>query len=151
MTSTKNWHYILSQKNPADEVSRGISAKILVKSGKWLTGPDFLYKAQDQWPTEEKTIVTNAAVSDKQVLSFVDKLINRYSSWHRLKVATAWLLRHGKYLKLKVAKTPMGEIKKEIATYLTKSELETVKNQLIKYEQRARLPWLFLALKEKRI
>ena len=52
--------------NPADEVSRGISAKRLVKSGKWLTGPDFLYKAQDQWPTEEKTTLTVAAVTDKK-------------------------------------------------------------------------------------
>ena len=150
LTSTENWHYIPSQINPADEVSRGISAKRLVKSGKWLTGPDFLYKSQDQWPTEEKTTLTVAAVTDKQVLSSVDKLIKRYSSWHRLKVATAWLLRYGKYLKLKVAKNPMGEIQKEIATYLTKSELETAENQLIKYEQRARLPRLFLALKEEK-
>ena len=37
--STENWHYIPSQMNPADEVSRGISAKRLVKIGKWLTGP----------------------------------------------------------------------------------------------------------------
>ena len=34
LTSTKNWHYIPSQMNPADKVSRGISAKRLVKSGK---------------------------------------------------------------------------------------------------------------------
>ena len=44
----------------------------------------------------------------------------------------------------------MGEIQKEIATYLTKSELETAENQLIKYEQRVRLPRLFLALKKKK-
>ena len=80
LTSTENWHYIPSQMNPADEVSRGIRAKRLVKSGKWLTGPDFLYKSQDQWPTEEKSTLTVAAVTNKQVLSSVDKLINRYSS-----------------------------------------------------------------------
>ena len=150
LSLAKSWHYVPSQLNPADEVSRGMSAKRLVEKGKWLTGPEFLCKEQDKWPTEEVAVALPATLLKEPNSSPIDKLINRHSSLHRLKVATSWILRFIKFLKLKADKVSVDEIKQQFDTYVTKDELDVAEKQLIKFEQRTCLPQLFRALKDNK-
>ena len=36
--------------NPAQDASRGITAKELVESSRWIIGPEFLWMPEDRWP-----------------------------------------------------------------------------------------------------
>ena len=40
ISSPSQWRYVDSAHNPADDASRGLSAEALVKSQRWLTGPE---------------------------------------------------------------------------------------------------------------
>ena len=42
---TRSWYYVESHSNPADEVSRGLTAKQLLEGSRWLSGPEFLWKS----------------------------------------------------------------------------------------------------------
>nr|XP_054755511.1 uncharacterized protein LOC129261477 [Lytechinus pictus] len=43
-TNPKMWFYVNTEDNPADEASRGMTAKELVESSRWLVGPKFLHE-----------------------------------------------------------------------------------------------------------
>ena len=42
-TQPRQWHYIDSRSNPADDASRGLSADAFLRSERWLQGPEFLW------------------------------------------------------------------------------------------------------------
>ncbi len=49
-TSPEQWRFVNTQDNVADEISRGLSAAQLLKDKRYIYGPDFLYKAESDWP-----------------------------------------------------------------------------------------------------
>ena len=49
-TSPSQWRHVDTKCNPADDASRGITAKELVESSRWISGPEFLWMPEDQWP-----------------------------------------------------------------------------------------------------
>ena len=49
-SSVKQWRYVDTKSNPADDASRGLRPRELSKS-KWITGPDFLWQPEDEWET----------------------------------------------------------------------------------------------------
>ena len=48
------WKYVPTKNNPADHVSRGLSATELVTKTEWLNGPDFLSQSEEAWPDSLK-------------------------------------------------------------------------------------------------
>ena len=46
-TSTKQWKYIETKLNPANEASRGMKAQELLDS-RWITGPAFMCEKDNQ-------------------------------------------------------------------------------------------------------
>ena len=46
-----NWGYVSSKANPADKITRGLTAKVLVRDELWFNGPPFLQVPPNQWPT----------------------------------------------------------------------------------------------------
>ena len=48
-TSPKQWHYIETKNNPADDASRGLSARSLVEKKRWINGPAFLWENSQSW------------------------------------------------------------------------------------------------------
>ncbi|KAL7872550.1 hypothetical protein SRHO_G00075330 [Serrasalmus rhombeus] len=48
----QQWRYVASNENPADHASRGLTLRELLAST-WLTGPEFLWKAEFQLPADE--------------------------------------------------------------------------------------------------
>ena len=48
-TSTKQWHFIESSNNPADDASRGLDSKMKNQIKRWFNGPSFLWDKKQCW------------------------------------------------------------------------------------------------------
>ncbi|KAK3719743.1 hypothetical protein QZH41_001947 [Actinostola sp. cb2023] len=46
-TSPDQWLYVEGKSNPADDASRGLSARSLIESSRWINGPAFLWQTQE--------------------------------------------------------------------------------------------------------
>ncbi|XP_055714731.1 uncharacterized protein LOC129808848 [Phlebotomus papatasi] len=51
-TRAERWHHVPTTHNPADLISRGVTAEQLDESSLWWKGPDWLSKSIEYWPTE---------------------------------------------------------------------------------------------------
>ena len=52
-TRPEQWRYIPTAQNPADCVTRGMSAANLVNSNTWWRGPEFLRQDEENWPAKK--------------------------------------------------------------------------------------------------
>ncbi|KAI2647761.1 Gag-Pol polyprotein [Labeo rohita] len=103
LTDPKDWRYVDSKSNPADDTTRGKTLAKLAKPSRWSQGPSFLLLPPDQWPqspflslpTEDAELkhvtfcgltvpVTNRTLPDW----------NQFGSYKELLAATARIL-HG--------------------------------------------------------
>lgn len=50
LTNIENWRHVRTADNPADLVSRGVSAREMVHNKLWWYGPSWLSEPQEQWP-----------------------------------------------------------------------------------------------------
>ena len=48
-TSPKQWHYVESSSNPADDASRGLDSKKKDQIRRWFDGPSFLWNRKQCW------------------------------------------------------------------------------------------------------
>ena len=103
-SSPKQWRYVETELNPADDASRGLHARDIQKS-KWILGPEFLWKSEDQWPNSMKTeemIAEEPSEQDPEVRRVVamattafvpqENLVDRikyFSDWFRAKKSVA--------------------------------------------------------------
>ena len=105
-SESTRWHYVPSNQNPADDVSRGLSADELLNSKRWINGLQFLWRPKDCWPRQPSTTPT-VNNDDPEVKSDVqtflvgcqskfmlDEIINRFSSWEKLEKFITWMLRY---------------------------------------------------------
>ena len=139
-TCTSNWRHVPSEPNPADVLSRGCRSDKLMKTKSWLSGPEFLSESPDSWPCRfaETTLdVENVKAFDKKAASAflitemidpVDKLIAYFSSWFKLKKATAWLLKFKTFL-------INSNSAYHFSRSLSVSDLRKAEIELIKYPQ----------------
>ena len=136
-THSENWRHVDSQLNPADDVSRGMTAKELCESSRWIKGPSFLWKTSDQWPTQpalDYSLDTELEIKKQHIMygiqcgdvDTVEKLVTKYSSWHKLQRAVAWWLRLKQIL--------LGK-KFMPSKYLNASELEAAEKALLIFAQ----------------
>ena len=58
-TAPSQWKYVSTRLNPADDASLGLSADALIHNERWLSGPDFLCKTEDHWPSQHYNSATN--------------------------------------------------------------------------------------------
>ena len=56
-SSPENWFHVPGKENPADEASRGLTAKELLESIRWFNGPQFLWQ-QDPLPLQPQPVYT---------------------------------------------------------------------------------------------
>ena len=108
-SSPEQWQYIESKINPADVCSRGLRARSLMESPLWWNGPQFLLKAENDWPRTKIEEGSEArAEARKTFLSLqshglVSVPVSRdptwklnpvnWSSWTRLTRVSAWVFR----------------------------------------------------------
>lgn len=130
--SSDSWHYVKSDCNPADCVSRGLTASQLKDHSIWWKGPQWLstYSCEQEkqlvFETEQesKKIKQVNVVIEKQE-SIYEKLLARYSSLSKVINILAWL-RRPFLLKKNVTKKEQ---------YLTLQEIKQAKYMLIRYMQ----------------
>ena len=113
----EQWRYVPTELNPADYVTRGLTADELLNKDTWLNGPDFLQSSEDQWPenkveklqaseNEERKIKNYRHVSlvasevqlvgqnSTHVSDSVNRLdVKRYSDWNHMVRIYAWVYR----------------------------------------------------------
>jgi transposase InsO family protein len=140
------WRYVATEDNPADHVSRGMSAKNLVSSSVWNNGPSFLWTADNEWskkldivpevPSDDKECIAKSHVYVTDLLTddLVSQLIQHYSSWFRLKKAIVWLLRFKALLRLKCLAHGANN-DKPLGAIMVK-ELKEAANAVYKHVQR---------------
>ncbi|XP_078344112.1 uncharacterized protein LOC144629777 [Oculina patagonica] len=143
------WKYVPTSINPADDVSRGLTVEELLRKERWFRGPEFLWERETSWPIrrdslpsisdedpEVKRQVQVNHVTQVEVPHSLDLMIQRYSSWYKLKRGVAWLLRFGEFLRKKRClqeslndPLPCGR--------LSIQELRSAEDQILKYVQRS--------------
>ncbi|XP_074624387.1 uncharacterized protein LOC141882335 [Acropora palmata] len=107
------WRHVGGDLNPADDLSRGLSAEALLSSDRWIKGPAFLWE-QREWWRQDPLSLDSISDADPEVkvdvnvhatvvaVSFcpVVEYFRRTSSWHRLKKSVAWFLQYRENLRL---------------------------------------------------
>ena len=100
-TNLNQWKFVPTKLNPADDASRGLSAKALIDSPTWSFRPIFLKQEADEWPEQPEEMSlskddpeikkTNVMVTNEDT-NVLGKLMSKYSKWTRLKKTVAWIL-----------------------------------------------------------
>jgi len=124
-TSPHQWRYVPTELNPADHASRGLSVKDMSKTNTWLIGPGFLVQDKVLWPAEPISTTLDSCSEDdvevkahqcyvvtstpSQSCEYLSQLINRHSSWIKLKRAVAWILKLKKWIVSKHHKTSVSK------------------------------------------
>lgn len=102
-SDVKQWRYVPTKDNPADDGSRGITAANLLYKSTWLHGPTFLKGKPTEWPTTPPIIPLEendesvrrepkcgAAISSG---NFIETLANRCSSFEKLKAVVRLVIK----------------------------------------------------------
>ncbi|XP_064475610.1 uncharacterized protein LOC135389499 [Ornithodoros turicata] len=106
-TDATQWRHCSGKENPADLVTRGVSATNLVYSTLWWNGPEWIRESKENWPrgktdgvqyqsSEEKAVKETGVIQTQVAETAGNALLDveSYSSLHRLLKATAWILRY---------------------------------------------------------
>ncbi|XP_070567324.1 uncharacterized protein [Ptychodera flava] len=103
--NNEKWKYINTKSNPADDASRGLTVDKFLQNKRWLQGPDFLWKPESEWPTQEgisgalsnkdpevkREVSVYSTVLVEQAFA-VEKILLRYSNLTKLKKIVGWFL-----------------------------------------------------------
>jgi hypothetical protein len=108
-----HWKHVPGGINPADIASRGKPVGKFLKSERWFQAPKFLWEPPDSWPDEDvpKLPVDDLEIKEEKligaiaVVSPMDCLIHRYSSWTKLLRLTAILKKFCCYVRDKTSVT----------------------------------------------
>ena len=103
-TNSNQWRYVGTDINPVDDSSRGLKGHELSKQHRWITGPNFLWLPESEWPQLPADLddvslndpeVKKVLVHSMNVEENVDLLnrLTRFSEWQRMKRSIAWILR----------------------------------------------------------
>ena len=103
-STPSQWHYVDTHSNPADDASRDVSA---VSLQRWIHGPEFLIQPSEEWPQRPADMSNTVPDDDPEVKKdstvhmtkvsapdLMQEIIERFSSWDRLKRTVAWVLRY---------------------------------------------------------
>lgn len=155
-SSVKQWKYVDTKSNPADEASRGVRPRDLSKS-KWITGPDFLWKDKAEWeipqteafgpPLEDDPEVKKVVLATEVLPSWptVEERMEYFPDWYRARKAVALCLRYLQKLKSMVETrriTPTAKLEDHVKQIkpVTVQELSEAETVILKSVQQVKLP-----------
>ena len=132
----RQWRHVASADNPADDLSRGLHVQEMVRS-RWFQGPPCLSQLTVEEgkspeidlegdPEVKRSATAHATMTTENVLS---SLIERFSSWTKLKRTTAWLLRYRANLLSKVRGQQL------VKGQLSVEELEAAEEATVRHVQ----------------
>ena len=97
----RQWKYINTLHNPADDASRARQTE------RWNKGPEFLYEDEKYWPRPPEVLdnmatdeleVKKVKVFHVNVISPLSRLLLHFSDWYKLKRIVAWLIKYKNFL-----------------------------------------------------
>lgn len=135
-----DWYHVGTKLNPADHASRGLDASDLIENKLWLQGPDYLWQPSEHWPEQlrgaadllegdeevKKSATVLVTKTEEVSKKPVDKLIEYYSCWYKLRKAVCWIRRFFFWIKNK-------EVNR--SNKLEVSEMLSAEKVLVKYIQ----------------
>ncbi|XP_033102417.1 uncharacterized protein LOC117105401 [Anneissia japonica] len=134
VSDPSQWRYVDTKSNPADEGSRGIHACEITEDCRWLRGPEFLWKADTEWPIMPVSIdnkdleFKTPPVHSLACRATMMDVIVRYSTWTKLLKGLAWLLKFKKYLLNKRKGVNAGTLPQTLSLKeLKQAEMEIIK------------------------
>nr|CAI5839102.1 unnamed protein product [Callosobruchus analis] len=103
LIKTEHWHYIATQDNPADSLSRGINAQDIIDNHLWWHGPHFLSLPQHGWAKIKSDIETTNACNLESKKSMVIilchlgiheiSIFEKFSSFTRMQRVVSFIFR----------------------------------------------------------
>ncbi|XP_077381790.1 uncharacterized protein LOC144021408 isoform X1 [Festucalex cinctus] len=156
-TKPSQWKYVRTTENPADLSSRGVKAKSLTQLKAWIDGPSFLLNDECDWPEQpmqrKESLHDDVEIKSKETINMItvkdevepmDKLINYYSEWQKLKRGVSWILKVRKTLRQQTDK------RKELSESVNQKEKDpeqrksTIESDVKKYKARMKKEQLTL-------
>nr|XP_040241612.2 uncharacterized protein LOC120961699 isoform X1 [Anopheles coluzzii]XP_049461104.1 uncharacterized protein LOC125906417 isoform X1 [Anopheles coluzzii]XP_049463243.1 uncharacterized protein LOC120950902 isoform X1 [Anopheles coluzzii]XP_049464286.1 uncharacterized protein LOC125907234 isoform X1 [Anopheles coluzzii] len=137
-TKGHTWRHVPGQQNPADLVSRGMTAPDFIKSSIWISGPAWLALPSNEWPTSEPLLPTGIEKETRLLVAVasaspaVNPWFKRWSSYSQLLHIIAYCKRFIKNLRLKARTKPAGD---PVSIVLTPEQNEEAKAFLVKTAQ----------------
>ncbi|KAK3737868.1 hypothetical protein QZH41_019749, partial [Actinostola sp. cb2023] len=144
-TRAEQWRYVDTKQNPADEASRGMKARELPMS-RWILGPSFLWEEKSKWPTTDsqggaiseddpdvKKSVAMATSTEGEERASLERRLEYFSDWYRVKRAIALCIRYVKLLKDRVQERRQLEAKE--SSQLIVNELEVAERVIVREVQ----------------
>ena len=155
-SSPSQWRYIDSKSNPADEASRGVTADVFVRNGRWLKGPVFLLTTESEWAdhVQESAELTendpeikkepkSFAVSVSEVYASVVRIVKRFSSWMNLLKFIAVCVRCQRRFRLRKREpgpNGHGNVGPLSLEPMSCQDLDFAERELIMFDQRNAFP-----------
>uniref|UniRef100_A0A182KHE2 Integrase catalytic domain-containing protein n=1 Tax=Anopheles christyi TaxID=43041 RepID=A0A182KHE2_9DIPT len=132
-TNPRLWRHVPSSSNPADLVSRGMSAAEFLKSKLWGFGPDWLALSPSHWPNTYPEPVDETNLEIRQVSTAVMKM-PLCSSFKRLLHIVAYCIRFTRNSKEK-ARTQQTTICNPIPFVITPEDMAAANTVLCRLAQ----------------
>lgn len=138
-SNIEDWFHVKSQDNPADLISRGISAESLINNVFWFEGPHWLKLPQSCWPQSD--IIVNQEIPEQRVQVNLGVTRNdwdifaRYSNLVKLQRVVAlckrfiFNLRHKKSERI-VGELDPHEIDDALYTLVKVSQVQSFRSEL---------------------
>ena len=150
------WNFVDSNRNPADDASRGLTVERLLSQDRWFQGPKFLWSEQTSWPIFPDPL---ASISDQdleikrqaqanQLTKVTDVrmlylMIQRYSSWYSLKKGVAWILQFKDLIRGKLHFKEDPKVELDVPHppgELSLENLKSAERSIISYVQKMSFP-----------
>jgi hypothetical protein len=146
LTEGFKWHHVSTKLNPADLLSRGVSAVDLKDNKLWWKGPEYLQQSNENWPIQEIQVKPEELPDVKnEVFSFVmtkrlNEFMERHSSVKKFQRYIAYWLRFINNRILKKNPKRTGP--------LTQLELQQAMKTIIRWDQRDQFEIDYKSLKK---
>ena len=147
-SAISQWRYVDTKLNPADIASRGLSGQALLECTQWLHGPAFLWKPEKDWPEFPKPLndlsdtdpEVKTGLSNVTDVSYgaMNKMIEYFSDWYRLKKAVAVYQRLFSILQQQRPFT--RDITRKWSASFTVNDLMKAESAIIKFTQKQSFP-----------
>ncbi|XP_055714267.1 uncharacterized protein LOC129808515 [Phlebotomus papatasi] len=154
-SKTYQWNYVSTHENPADLISRGTSAKDLLSSDLWWSGPKWLCLKRENWPPVfssssfhmrspqalcfvESSIPKGGETESQKFRSIYEHLVCGIGTFTRMVRTLAWCIRASDFFKSHRRVTRSLKIAQQ--SPLTVSEICKAETLLIKWAQHEEMP-----------
>ncbi|XP_065089851.1 uncharacterized protein LOC135711035 [Ochlerotatus camptorhynchus] len=106
-SDVREWNWVPSKQNVADEGTKWKNNPDLSASSRWFSGPEFLWKPSDQWPTTNHRTGNTTEELRPHLLLHAEVAnpvidLHRFSNWQKMLRCTAYVLRYVRNLKISV-------------------------------------------------